>query len=53
MAHEEAPGKRLIFRALAADGRPLANGVYLYLITIRKADGEVLQSKVHRLVVLR
>lgn len=32
---------------------PLANGVYLYVITYRKDDGTILKSEVKKLVILR
>lgn len=35
------------------DGRMVANGVYLYVITARGYDGQVIRSKVKKLVVLR
>ncbi len=31
----------------------LANGVYLYVVTIRKQDGTILRSQVKKLVILR
>ncbi len=43
----------LQFSPLDDQGRPLANGVYLYVITVRGWDGEVLRSEVRKLVILR
>jgi hypothetical protein len=34
-------------------GQPLANGVYLYVITYRREDGTILRSEVKKLVILR
>lgn len=34
-------------------GAALANGIYLYRVTVEGAQGETLQSAVHKLVVLR
>ncbi len=34
-------------------GRRLANGVYLYVVTVRGYDGQVVRSEVRKLVVLR
>ncbi|MDH7505233.1 MAG: right-handed parallel beta-helix repeat-containing protein [Candidatus Acetothermia bacterium] len=39
--------------ALAVDGGAWANGVYLYAVTVRGADGAVVQTEVRKLVVLR
>jgi len=39
--------------ATAAGGAPLANGVYLYAVTVKGAGGGVYKSKVHKLVVVR
>lgn len=34
-------------------GRPLANGVYLYAVTVKGYDGSVIKSEVRKLVILR
>jgi hypothetical protein len=39
--------------ALAIDGVTLANGVYLYAVTVRGADGQALVTAVRKMVVLR
>jgi hypothetical protein len=31
----------------------IANGVYLYIVTVRGHDGQLIQTKVSKLVVLR
>jgi len=49
----EATGNRLSVRALDSLGRPLSNGVYLYVVTVRGADGTAIRSEVKRLVILR
>ncbi|HEY5595842.1 MAG TPA: PKD domain-containing protein [Candidatus Bipolaricaulota bacterium] len=46
-------GSRLRFDALDEVGRPLANGVYLYLVTARGADGSTWRSKIEKLAILR
>ena len=46
-------GTTLTFRGLSSDGQPLANGVYLYVITVRGSDGQTLSSEVKKLVLLR
>jgi parallel beta-helix repeat protein len=42
------PGNMLVWRNYA-----VANGVYLYIITVRGYDGQVIRSEVRKLVVLR
>lgn len=34
-------------------GQPVANGVYLYAVTVRGYDGQMVRSKIQKLVVLR
>lgn len=36
-----------------AQGRPVANGVYLYVVTVRGLDGTTLRSQVKKVMVLR
>ena len=36
-----------------SQGEPLANGVYLYAVTVRGADGQTQRSEIRKLVVLR
>jgi hypothetical protein len=43
----------LTFRGLGADGRPLANGVYLYIVTVRGPNGQIITTKANKLVLLR
>ena len=50
---QEALGNRLRFQALDNRGRPLANGVYLYVVTVRGVNAEAVQSEVKKLIVLR
>lgn len=47
------PGNELEWRALTSDGRPVANGIYLYMISVRGADGALARSRVQKLVILR
>jgi PKD repeat protein len=46
-------GRELSWDLTNAQGKPLANGVYLYVITVRGYDGQVIKSEVRKLVVLR
>ncbi len=46
-------GAELDWPALTDDGRPLANGVYLYVISVRGFDGSLVRSRVQKLVILR
>lgn len=41
------------FQAMNNQGQPLANGVYLYLVTVRGTHGQLYRSKLGKLVVLR
>jgi hypothetical protein len=34
-------------------GEVVANGIYLYIVTVRSYDGKVIQSQVRKLVILR
>jgi len=49
----EASDSQLIWKGINEAGYPLGNGVYLYLITARGFNGEVLRSGIRKLVVLR
>jgi len=49
---QSAAGEQLKVR-LQSQGQPLANGVYLYVVTIKGQNGDVLRSEVRKLVVLR
>jgi len=53
VANQQAAGNRLTFRAQAANGQRLANGVYLYVVTIKGQDGSVIRSEVRKLVIMR
>ncbi len=46
-------GERIIWRVNYSESLPLANGVYLYIVTVRGHDGQIIQSKVSKLVILR
>lgn len=46
-------GSELEWQALTDDGRPVANGVYLYVISVRGADGSLARSRLQKLVILR
>jgi len=50
---QETAGTQLTWNLLTADGRPVANGVYLYVVTIQDANGQILRSEVRKLIVLR
>ncbi len=53
LAAYETAGPRLRFPLRAADGAPLANGVYLYVVTAQDRTGTVRRDEVRKLVVLR
>jgi hypothetical protein len=46
-------GSYLQFSPLDDEGQPLANGVYLYVVTVKGYDGTEVKSEIHKLVVLR
>ncbi len=46
-------GTELSWLAVTEDGRALANGVYLYVLSVRGTDGSFARSPVHKLVILR
>lgn len=46
-------GRVLVAEARNDEGHPLANGVYLYVVTIKGWDGTELRSEVRKLVILR
>ncbi|MGQ9733223.1 MAG: T9SS type A sorting domain-containing protein, partial [Candidatus Zipacnadales bacterium] len=48
----EAQGNALQFQ-LNGPGGALANGVYLYVVTVKGYDGTVIKSEVRKLVILR
>jgi hypothetical protein len=53
IAQAQGTGQILRVEVLGRDGQPLANGVYLYQVTIRGGSGEVIRSEVKKLVLLR
>lgn len=48
-----AVGQRLTIELLSEGGKPLANGVYLYVITVQGDAGGSARSEVRKLVVMR
>lgn len=46
-------GTSLHFEALDAWGRPLANGVYLCVVSVRGLSGQTWKSAVYKLIILR
>jgi len=46
-------GHRLKWNLLTDDGNTVANGVYLYIATVRGAHQEIIRSSVRKLVILR
>lgn len=50
---QQTAGTRLTWNWRAQRGETVANGVYLYTVTVRGADGQVLRSEVKKLVILR
>lgn len=53
MIAKSTEGSHLRLRARSTDGRPLANGVYLYSVTVTGSTGQVHRSEVRKLVLLR
>ncbi len=53
LATEQTTGNRLMVRAQDASGKALANGVYLYVVTVHGQDGSAVRSEVKKLVILR
>lgn len=49
----ESAGSSLRWLPLDQSGRPLANGVYLYIVIVRGHSGEIWQSAIRKMVVLR
>lgn len=46
-------GQALNWNLLGRNGQPLANGVYLYVLTVKDAQGSIVKTKLQKLVVLR
>jgi hypothetical protein len=46
-------GNTLEWHMLDNRGEPLANGVYLYVVTVKGYDGSVIRSEVRKLAILR
>ena len=53
VAQARGRGNRLHLATLGQQGRPLANGVYLYIVTVKGADGQATSSEVRKLLLLR
>ncbi len=53
VAQARGRGNRLHLATLGRQGRPLANGVYLYIVTVKGADGQATSSEVRKLLLLR
>jgi len=49
----EALGNELIWQLQSDHGTTVANGVYMYVVTVRGFDGSVIRREVRKLVVLR
>jgi hypothetical protein len=50
---QQASGVTLQFSGLGSSGERLANGVYLYVVTVKGWDGSIIRSEVRKLVILR
>jgi len=50
---QESLEGQLMWNLRAQDDQPIANGVYLYVVTVRGADGRELSSAVKKLIVLK
>lgn len=46
-------GNRLDWHLQSENGLTVANGVYLYVVTVKGYDGTEVKSEIHKLVVLR
>lgn len=46
-------GNELEWYAFTDDERPIANGIYLYVISVRGANGSLVRSRIQKLVILR
>jgi hypothetical protein len=53
LAQAEGIGNELRLTTLGPDSHPLANGIYLYVVSVKVIDGRVMRSAVGKLVVLR
>jgi PKD repeat protein len=53
VSEQEASGNTLRFYTVDNRGRPLANGVYLYVVRVRGFDGREYVSAVRKLVIVR
>lgn len=53
VADRQGTGDTLRVWWLGANGRPLANGVYLYLVIVRGADGQMASSEVRKVLLRR
>lgn len=51
--HDRALGRQLQVRLQTDTGQPLANGVYLYRVTVEGVNGQVVRSEIRKLIVLR
>jgi len=49
----ESAGNTLSWNHTASNGQPVANGVYLYRVTVEGANGETVTSEVKKLTVIR
>jgi flagellar hook assembly protein FlgD len=47
------PGHALTWKGQNAVGEPVANGIYLYVVTAQTLDGRTLKSEVRKVVILR
>ncbi len=52
-ASDFTDGTVLRWNGLSNTGQPLANGVYLYVLTAKSRNGDVMRTKVQKLVILR
>ncbi len=49
----QSAGNTLSFNGLSSSGQTLANGVYLYVVTVNGANGQQVRTNVGKLIVLR
>jgi len=53
ISNEQSPGQSLIWNMRNEHGQRVANGVYLYVVSVRDSSGSVIRSEVRKLVVMR
>lgn len=50
---QQTLGRQLVWNLSTNNGRPVANGIYLYVIKVKGYDGKVIRTEVRKLIVKR